>query len=460
VTTTEPGSAATVNLGDEELLRDPFRAYARIREQAPLVRAVMPGVEPGWLVTRYEDVKLVMGDPRFVHDPRNVPGTGVRDLREQVQRARGMPPEFMKTWLTGMIEVDGADHSRLRGLVSHAFTMRGVARLRPRVEEITEDLLDRLPELAHDGVVDLIRHFAYPLSSTVLCDVVGIPEEDRRQWQEWREVVQAINGPGKVEAWRRVFGYIQELIERRRREPADDLTSELVRANSDAADGSPAGPGGNRVSDTEMVMMIVMLGLTSHQTAHLIGNGTVALLTHPEQLALLRTNPDLMPRAVHEMLRWCSPTQVTPRLRYATEDIEVGGMPVRQGEAVWVVLAAANHDPRVFENPERFDITRDPERTRRASGVAREGRAVRVASEKGERPMSTDRRRVTHVAFGHGPHHCIGSELARLEGEVVFERLPRRYPDLALAVAPGELDREPLPGHWRLAALPVRLGAD
>jgi cytochrome P450 len=433
VTTTDPGvsdAADMVNLGDAELMRDPFSAYARIREQAPLVQAVMPGVEPGWLVTRYDDVKMVMGDPRFVHDPRNVPGTGVRDLREQVQRARGMPPEFMETWLTGMIEVDGADHARLRGLVSHAFTMRGVARLRPRVEQITEDLLDRLPDMAEHGVVDLIRHFAYPLSSTVLCELVGIPEEDRQQWQEWRAVVQAINGSGKVEAWRKVFGYIQELIERRRMDPADDLITELVRANSGASAGRSEVTDDNRVSDTEMTMMIVMLGLTSHQTAHLIGNGTVALLTHPRQLALLRENPELMPRAVNEMLRWCSPTQVTPRLRYATEDVEIGGMPVRQGEAAWMVLAAANHDPRRFAGPERFDITRDLDRGGRE----------------------------THVAFGHGPHHCIGSALARLEGEVVFERLPRRYSDLALAVAPEQLEREPLPGHWRLAALPVRLG--
>ena len=420
MTTTEPGAADIVDMGDQDLMRDPYTGYAGIRERAPLVRATIPGVEPVWIVTRYDDVKMVLSDPRFVVDTANIPGMRVPSLDSQVMRRNKVPPEFMKYRKPRMDAFDGAEHARLRKLVSQAFTVRRIAQHRPRVEEITEGLLDRLPGKAVDGVVDLQRHFAYPLPDTVLCEMVGIPDRDRARWHEWYTISSPATDDDKIKAWNELIPYTRDLIARRRAQPADDLITGMIRAQTDD---------GDRLSDTEMIAMILMLGLVVHQTTvHFIGNAIVALLTHPGQLALLRENPELMPQAVHELLRFCGPTVLTPRPRYATEDMEIGGMPVRKGEAVWPVVAGANWDARRFGDPDRLDITREPDR----------------ASE-------------THVAFGHGPHYCLGAALARQDAEVAFTALLRRFPDLELAVHPDDLEREPIPFQWRLVTLPVRL---
>jgi cytochrome P450 len=417
------GTAEVINMYDEELVRDPYGGYARIRERTPLARGVMPGVEPAWVVTRYDDVKTVLADPRFVNDQANVPGPPVRSLREQVLRAHEIPPEYMKYRLLRMDAFDGAEHSRLRGLVARAFTVRRVARMRPRVERIADELLERLPGLAgDDGVVDLIPHFANALPAAVLSEMVGIPERDKPRWHEWYAVVSPVaDGRRKAAAWREMVPYAKALIERRRADPGDDLVSAMISAQDED---------GNRLSEVEMIAMMVMLGLTGPQTnATFIGNGLLALLTHPEQAAVLRENPDLMPRAVEELLRWCGPTHVVPRMRYAAEDVEIGGVRVRKGEAVWIVLAGANYDPHRFDDPERLDITR-------------------------ERP---DRRGAAHVAFGGGAHHCLAAAQARQDAEVAFAAVLRRLPGLTLAVDPSELEREPMPFQWRLRRLPVRL---
>jgi cytochrome P450 len=417
------GATELIDMYGGELMRDPFTGYARVREQAPLVRGVMPGVDPAWVVTRYDDVKMVLSDPRFVNDKANIPGIHVPNMREQVLRAHEIPAEYMKYRLLRMDAFDGAEHARLRKLVSKAFSVRRITQMRPRVEEIAEELLDRLPELAEDGIVDLIKHFANVMPAHVLCELVGIPEEDRAQWDKWYAVVSPVVGGGdKAQAWHEMVPYAQSLIERRRAEggEAGDLLSALISAQNED---------GERLSDIEMVAMMIMLGLTGPQTnATFIGNGILALLTHPDQRAMLRDNPELMPRAVHELLRFCGPTQVVPRMRYATEDLEIGGMPVRKGEAVWVVLAGANHDPTRFDEPDRLDITRE-----------------------------SDGRAETHVAFGGGVHHCLAATQARQDAEVAFGALLRRFPDLTLAVDPATLERDPMPFQWRLKRLPVRL---
>jgi cytochrome P450 len=414
-------TVGTVDMADEELMRDPYRGYSRIREQAPLVRAVMPGVEPVWIATRYDDVKMVLSDPRFVINAANVPGMRVRSLREQILRGvHGTPPEYVKYRVSQMGAFDGAELNRLRSVVSPEFTRRRIARLRERIEEITEDLLDRLPGFADDGVIDLMEHFAYPLPSTVLCELVGIPDDDRERWHGWYQAVWSATGQDKTTGWSELVGYVQELMARRRVEPGDDLLSGLVQTQLED---------GDRISDTEIIALIVSVGLAGRQTtADLIGSGTVALLTHPDQLALLRADPDLMPRAVHELLRFCTPTHVA-RMRYAAEDVDIGGTLVRKGEAVRPVLVAGNYDPRKFDRPERLDITREP-----------------------------DGRLESHVSFSYGPHYCLGAALARLEGEVAIAALLRRFPDLALTTDPKELNYELMPGQWRiLTALPVRL---
>ncbi|GAA3114244.1 cytochrome P450 [Planomonospora alba] len=412
----------TVDLADPALLRDPHGAFARMRERAPLVRAVLPDAgTPVWLATRYDDVRTVLGDTRFVNDPAHVPGTDVSGIRERLIRARGIPPEYARYLLDGILDADGDDHLRLRRLVSRAFTARRVAELRPRVEEITEGLLDRLAAAAEDGVADLMEHLAYPLPITVICELVGVPEPDRPRWREWGRTLFSMRPVEMGAVVRDMVEHIQELIARRRAAPADDLLTALIRVH-DSEDG--------RLSDTELVTMVLTLVVAGHETtAHLIGNGTAALLAHPDQLALLRREPELMPRAVGELMRWCGPVLMA-RMRYAAEDVELAGVPVRRGEAVMAVLAAADRDPREFGEPDRLDITRE-----------------------------TDGRRERHVGFGHGLHYCLGAALARQEGEVALAALLRRFPGLALAVAPEELERErqQLPGMWRLARLPLRL---
>ncbi|MGW5263944.1 cytochrome P450 family protein [Microbispora sp. NPDC004025] len=416
------GTTEPVNLFDADLARDPFEGFSRLREQAPMVRGSFPGLgSPVWLVTRYDDVKTVLGDRRFVNNPASVPGADVGNIREALIEARGIPPEYAVYLLDSILDSDGDDHLRLRRLVSRAFTARRVAELRPRVEEITEDLLDRLPGHAEDGVADLIEHFAYPLPITVICELVGIPEEDRPRWREWGKGLVSLEPGAMAEPLRHMVTYIRELIARRRAEPAGDLLTGLIRAHDED---------GDRLSDTELVTMVLTLVLAGHETtAHLIGNGTAALLTHPDQLAALRADPGLLPPAVHELMRWCGPVQVT-RFRYAAEDVEIGGMTVRRGEPVMAVLVSANYDPRRFEDPDRLDIAREP-----------------------------DGHKEVHVGFGHGLHYCLGAALARQEGEVAFGALLRRYPRLELAVAPEDLDRQFFPVSWRLAHLPVRLAA-
>lgn len=407
----------TVNLMDPALMADPFRGFSRIREEAPIARACFPGQDtPVWLVTRYEDVKTVLGEHRFVNNPASVPGGDVPDLREKLMKARGIPDDYVVYLTDGILDLDGEDHLRLRRLVSRAFTARRVMEMRPRVEEISGRLLDALPG---DRVVDLVEEYAYPLPITVICELVGIPEGDRPLWREWGAKMVSLSPGAMAEPVVSMVDYIRDLIPRRRAAPADDLLTGLIKAHDDD---------GYRFTDTELITMVLTLVLAGHETtAHLIGNGTAALLTHPDQLAMLRARPELMPRAVHELMRWCGPVQGT-RVRYAAEDVELGGMVVKRGEAVMAVLVSANYDPRRFESPDRLDLAREE-----------------------------DGRREVHVGFGHGLHYCLGAALARQEGEVAFAGLLARFPKLRLAVAPEELERQLMPASWRLAGLPVLL---
>ncbi|GAA0728327.1 cytochrome P450 [Dactylosporangium roseum] len=408
----------------EEVLRDPFTVYSRIRERDPVIRAAMPGVEPFWMVTRYADVKMLLADSRFVLHGANVPGMADTANRiDQVQLAVGISPEYVEYSQASMLSLDGADHRRLRSLVSQAFTPARVAKLRPRVEEITARLLDRLPGLARDGVVDLSRHLATPVPIAVIAELVGVPEQERDRFRvaAWEWLAGAAPSGGTRQPGRRetAFDYIRDLIERRRAQPEDDLASALIRVHDED---------GDRLNDTELVWTILTLVVAGYETTvHLIANGIVALLTHRDQLDLLRADYALMPGAVEEVMRWCGPVLCT-HFRYATEDLEIAGQLVRKGEAVMPVAAGANFDPRVFDDPERLDVTRE------------------VPHNNGQ------------VGFGYGLHFCLGAHLARLEAAVVFEALLRRYPDLALAVEPRKLQHG-LDHMWKYLAVPVRLGS-
>lgn len=411
-----------VNPEDADLVKDPFTAYSRIREESPLARAAMPGVDPFWIVTRYEDVTMVLSDPRFVVNTANVPGLQDTPNRmDQIQLARGIPPEYVEYTRSNMTSLDGADHLRIRKLVSQVFTPRRVSELRPRIEAVTAGLLDRLPGQATDGVTDLLTNLAHPMPFTIMCELIGVPEEDRMRFRlatlEWG-AASAVRGRSGGRLFpETIFDYTRGLIERRRAEPGHDLSSALIRAHDD----------GDRLTDTELVWTILSLVFAGQETTvHFITNGIAALLTHPDQLALLRARPALMPRAIDELMRWCGPGLATP-FRYAAQDVEIGGSLVRKGEAVMPITAGANYDPHVFGDPQKLDITR------------------------GEGPG-----RKSHLGFGYGMHYCLGATLARLEAEVAFGALLSRFPGLALAVEPGDLRRHP-GGMWKLVALPVTL---
>ncbi|MFG1688623.1 cytochrome P450 [Nonomuraea sp. NPDC049269] len=401
-----------VNLTDPALMQDPFGGFARIREEGPMVRGSYPGGGPPmWLVTRYEDVRSVLSDTRFVNNPASVPGMEVDNIREQLMAARGIDQDVVPYLLDSILDVDNADHLRLRRLISREFTARRVIDLRPRMAEITESLLDLL-----DNETDLIENFAYPLPITVICELVGVPEQDRPAWREQGEALMT-HTPGAVNApWRGMIELSRDLIERRRANPGNDLLSALIRTHDED---------GDRLSDRELITMIITLILAGHETTtHLIGNGTLALLTHPDQLDLVKKDPGLWSRAIPELMRWCGPVHGA-QMRYAAEDVEIDGQTIKKGEGVIPVLVSANHDPRRFDDPERLDVTREQ-----------------------------DSRREVHVGFGHGPHYCLGAALARNEVEIAFNALFRRFPGLALA---GEPERQYVPWAWRLAKLPVRL---
>ncbi|SEB88492.1 hypothetical protein SAMN05428945_1435 [Streptomyces sp. 2224.1] len=410
------------NVMDPALLTDPFAGYGALREQGPVVRGRFMDDSPVWLVTRFEEVRQVLRDQRFVNNPA-APALGHAAEDNPLTRLTDMLglPEHLRPYLRGSIlNYDAPDHTRLRRLVSRAFTARKITDLRPRVEQIADALLARLPEHAEDGVVDLIQHFAYPLPITVICELVGIPEADRPQWRKWGADLISMEPDRLGTSFPPMIEHIHQMVRERRGALTDDLLSELIRTHDDD---------GGRLSDVEMVTMILTLVLAGHETtAHLISNGTAALLTHPDQLRLLQDDPALLPRAVHELMRWCGPVQMT-QLRYAATDVDLAGTTIRRGDAVQLILVSANFDPRHYTDPDRLDLTRHP------AGHAE-----------------------NHVGFGHGAHYCLGATLAKQEGEVAFGKLLAHYPKMALGIAPERLERTPLPGNWRLTALPVRLG--
>ncbi len=399
------------DLMDPELIADPYTGFGRVREEAAVVRGRNFDGSPMWYVTRQADVRTVLSDSRFVNDPASVPGGTQSDARAAAFAKLGVPADLTRYFTDSILSADGADHTRLRKLVSRAFTVGRVAQLRPRVEMITATLLDGLTDPA-----ELIEQLAYPLPIRVICELVGVPEADRPAWRRWGRALGSMDPAQVPVAVREMVDHVQDLIARRRADPGDDLLTALVRAHEQ----------GDRLSDTELVTMVFALVIAGHETtAHLIGNGTVALSTHPDQLDLLLRDPGLWPTAVHELMRWCGPVTAT-NVRYAAEDLELDGVRIARGEAVEAVIVSANRDPRAYPDPDRFDVTR-------RSAARGEG----------------------HVGFGHGIHYCLGAALARQEGEVALRALFERFPGLRL------LDREPdwtsRPGMRRLATLRVGL---
>jgi cytochrome P450 len=408
------------DLRQSDFLTDPYTTTARLREQGALVRARYFEGSQVWLVTRDAEVRTVLSDPRFVVDPASVPDGRAPATRRSALRNMGIEDDLIPYLTEAILDRDPPDHTRLRRLVSRVFTMRRVTGLRSQVEEISEKLLAQLAACGEDGLVDLIEHFAYPMPITVVCALVGVPESDRHHWLKWSHDLMSEEPGAMRSSLCDMAAQTRTMIAECRSSPGGELLDALVEAHDSE---------GGRLTETELITMILSLVVAGHETtAHLIANGTVALLSHPRQLAALRANPALLPAAVHEIQRWGGPI-VHGRLRYARENLTLGGMSVAAGDPVMALLVSANHDPLRHPDPERFDILR-------------------------RRPED---RSEEHVGFGHGTHYCLGAALARQEAEVAFGTLLACYPDLSLGVSEAELEWLPRLGFRRLARLPVRL---
>ncbi|WP_019061990.1 cytochrome P450 family protein [Streptomyces prunicolor] len=389
-----------VDLGEfgEEFRRDPYPVYAMLRERGPVHRVRMPASDQGhetWLIVGYEEARSALTDPRLAKDGNRI---GVTFLDEELIGKH-------------LLSTDPPQHTRLRGLISRSFTARRVEELRPRVQQITDDLLDAMLPA---GRADLVESFSYPLPITVICELLGVPEMDRTEFRELSmEAVAPTGADSGYDAIVRLAQYLRDLIEDKRcAGHSGDLLSDLIRTT--AKDG-------DRLSPQELRGMAFILLIAGHETTvNLLTSGVHALLTHPDQLAALRADMTLLDGAIEEMLRYEGPVE-NATFRFAAEPLDVAGTFIEKGESVRVCLNAADHDAGRFPAPDRFDIRRD---TR------------------------------GHLAFGHGIHYCLGAPLARLEARTAIRTLLERAPALTLAGPPGDW----LPGMLMrgMRALPVR----
>jgi cytochrome P450 len=376
---------------------DPHPYYAGLREAGPVHEVRSPDGSRFWLVVGHEEARAALTDPRLSKSP---------------------PAVSPREWLVGkhVLTADPPDHTRLRKLVSREFTARRMESLRPRVQEITDRLLDAMVPA---GRADLVGSLAFPLPMTVLCELLGVPGEDRADFSGWTgDILAPPRTAAMKAAAEAMFGYLDHLIDSKRHaDPADDLLSALLRTNAEDDD---------RLSGQELRSMVFILLLAGHETtANLVSNGVRALLTHPDQLALLRADLSLIDAAVEEMLRFDGPVESASK-RFTGQPVRYGGTLIPRGETVLVSLAAANRDPARFPAPGSFDIRRTT-----ASGAG-------------------------HLAFGHGIHFCLGAPLARIEGRIAIRTLLERCPGLAIDPDAGPFDWLPGIRIRGVRRLPVR----
>ncbi|KND35163.1 cytochrome P450 family protein [Streptomyces acidiscabies] len=386
---------STPTLFTWEFASNPYPAYAWLREHAPVHRTTLPSGVDAWLVTRYADAKQALADARLSKNPAHHDGPA------HAKGKTGIPGERKAELMTHLLNIDPPDHTRLRRLVSKAFTPRRVAEFAPRVQELTDQLIDRF---AAKGEVDLIHDFAFPLPIYAICDLLGVPREDQDDFRDWAGMmIRHGGGPrgGVARSVKKMRAYLLDLIHRKRGDLGDDLISGLIRASDH----------GEHLTENEAAAMAFILLFAGFETTvNLIGNGTLALLTHPDQRDLLQKSlaqkeTHLLETGVEELLRYDGPVELAT-WRFATEQLTLGGRHIAPGDPVLVVLAAADRDPARFEHPDTLDLTR---------------------------------RDNQHLGYGHGIHYCLGAPLARLEGQTALATLLTRLPDLQLAVSPEEL---------------------
>ena len=380
----------------------PVPDIATISGGRPVFRAELPDGRIAWLVSGYETVRQMIIDQRFSRAQAVAPGRAV--------------PGFEMSAAESISGMDPPEHTRLRKLVASAFTARRIEALRPRVAGIVDELIDAMA--GRPQPADLVAGFSLPLPAQVICEMLGVPAADLEQFHAWSDAI--------IGDWQRdadeimtavaeLYGYFGTLIEIKRARPADDLISALIAARDDA----------DRLSEHELTVMCCALLIAGHETtANQINLSLLLLLDHPDQVVTLRADPELIPGAVEELLR-CTRLGGLPPSRVTTEDVRLGGVTIPAGELVIPLYSTANRDRSVFNDPDRFDVTRDA---------------------------------ASHLAFGAGVHHCLGAQLARVELQEAFRGLIGRLPGLRLAVPAGDLEFKPGMAIHSLRELPVRWG--
>lgn len=387
---------------------NPHPIYKQMRENDPAFRVIDGLNQTVWFFTRYEDSVAMLKDKRIIKNIR-------QNLPKDVLEARfgelnnGMPEAFQAI-NQHMLNQDPPDHTRLRGLVHKAFTPARVRDLQPRIEQIADDLLDAMRDKA-DG--DLITDYALPLPITVISEMLGVPVADRDKFRRWTQAIVS----GSMEGMASIMEFVQymnEMIEARRKEDTGDILSALVHAEEE----------GDKLDHMELLSMIFLLLVAGHETTvNLIANSALTLLEHPDQLQKLRDNPDLIGSTIEEVLRYQGPVDAALN-RWAAEPIEWSdGRVIEAGDVIIPLLLGANRDPEIFDNPDTFDITRNPN---------------------------------PHLAFGHGIHFCLGAPLARMEGVIAVPKLLERFPKLELNAEPKTLQWGPTIILRSLSKLPLQ----
>lgn len=363
---------------------DPPPEYQRLREEQPVAPLAFPDGKVGWLLTRHEDVRAVLADDRFSSARENASSPVRRNLFRPEDRP-GM-----------LLNMDPPEHTRYRGMLTRYFTVRRMRALAPRIERIVADHLDVME--AAGPPTDLVPAFARPVPSLVICELLGVPYADREKFQQWTATMLRLD-VSEGEAWQAreaLRTYMRDLVADRREHPDDALLSTLIRAED--PDTS--------LTDEELAGIGRLLLIAGHETtANMLALGTYTLLSHPDQLRSLREHPEGAGRAVEELLRYLTIVQFGT-VRVAREDVEIHGVRIRAGQTVVASLPAANRDPGQFTEPDRLDLSREPSQ---------------------------------HISFGHGIHQCLGQQLARVEMQIAFPALLRRFPTLRLAVPPEQV---------------------
>lgn len=395
-----------INLNSKEFNENKYEYYKLLREKYPVCKGKV-SVMDVYLISRYDDCVNFLKDPRFVRNRTTATGGG---------RFPFPLPKSVRLMANSMINEDEPNHRRLRDLVHQAFTRHSLAKMEGRIEQLTNDLLDRAES---EGTVDLKQAYALPIPVTVIKEMVGVSDEDMSRFYKGMKAIT--DGYSGLTLFRTLFWdmprlskFVRELIYRKRSNPQEDILTALIQAETE----------GEKLSEDEVVAMVFLLIIAGYETTvYLILNSVLTLLEHPEQLARLRSEPELINSAVEEILRYRGPVQGT-KPGYALEDVVLHGVTIPKGGAVIPLLGAANHDPDMFDNPEVFDIRRSPNK---------------------------------HLGFGSGIHTCLGAPLARMETRIAISNLIKRNPNLSLAVDASELELMNVPLWHRYKSLPVIL---